>query len=219
MFTVAATRTECKPKTRPRSQQQMYVPTTALPACARRCVAKADACVSAQQAPSPRRRSRSPSPLPRSRSPRRRSGSGEREPAWRARLEGILAGTVGAIVLEPSSVYEELAALSAADASAVLDRFAESNLAGVKNPGSFLQGIVRRVAAEGSADLTTCLGSLPRPLRNSFARLMEEGRLRKGDVESRVATQLRVRYCGVSFWLNVDLRTTVLTLASPGHAS
>ena len=108
-------------------------------------------------------------------------------------MDSILAGSVGPITLEPSSVYEELGALSAGDASAVLDRFAESNLAGVKNPGSFLQGIVRRVAQEGSSDLTTSLGMLARPLQKAFARLMEEGRLRKGDLESRVAQQLRVR--------------------------
>jgi hypothetical protein len=48
-------------------------------------------------------------------------------------------------------VLEELGALSAQDASAVLDRFAETNLASVKQPGNFLTGIIRRVAAEGSA--------------------------------------------------------------------
>ena len=110
-------------------------------------------------------------------------------------MESILAGTVGPTTLEPSSVYEELGALSAADAAVVLDRFAESNLAGVKHLGQFLQGIVRRVASEGSADFTTCLDMLPRPLRNSCAKMIEAGRLRKGDLESRIATLLRVCAC------------------------
>ncbi len=44
---------------------------------------------------------------------------------------------------------------------------------------------------EGSADLTHSLDMLPRPLRTVFLRLMDEGRLRKGDLESRVATTLR----------------------------
>ena len=111
------------------------------------------------------------------------------------RLEGILAGTVGPITLEPSSVYEELAALSAADAAVVLDRLAESNLAGVKHLGSFLQGIIRRVASEGSADFTACLDMLPRTVRKSCAKLVEDGRLQKGDLESRIATLLRVCAC------------------------
>lgn len=92
-------------------------------------------------------------------------------------------------------MYAELGALSAEDAAAVLDRFAESNLSNVKNPGSFLTGIIRRISAEGSDDLMNCLNKLSRPLQKSLTRLMDDGRLRKGDLESRVATQLRVRAC------------------------
>lgn len=139
-------------------------------------------------APSPRR-SRSPSPRSRSRSRSGEPGAARHSgAAWRVRLDELLAGTT----LEPS-VYAELGALGAQEQTAVLDRLAEANLAAIKNPGSFLQGIVRRVAAEGSADLTQCLDMLSRPLRDAFTRLLDAGRLRKGDLESRVATQLRVR--------------------------
>jgi hypothetical protein len=90
-------------------------------------------------------------------------------------------------------VYAEIDEMRAEDAEAVLARLEEVNLSKVTNTSSFLSSIVRRVKDEGSSDLTRCLDVLPRPLRHSFMRLMDEGRLRKGDLESRVATALRVR--------------------------
>ena len=76
----------------------------------------------------------------------------------------------------------------------MLDRFEEANLDKITNLGAFLTGIARRVAAEGSADLTRCLDMLPRPLRHTLGKMMDDGRLKKGDLESRVATALRVRF-------------------------
>ena len=90
-------------------------------------------------------------------------------------------------------VYDEIERLRPDDAEAVLARFEEANLSKITNTGAFLTGIVRRVSEEGSSDLTRCIDALPRQLRNSFLRLMDEGRLKKGDLESRVATALRVR--------------------------
>lgn len=45
--------------------------------------------------------------------------------------------------------------------------------------------------AEGSADLFNMLDDLPRSVRKAFEALEADGRLRKGDLESRVAHALR----------------------------
>jgi hypothetical protein len=106
-----------------------------------------------------------------------------------------------------AKVLDEIDDMRIEDAEAVLARLEEVNLAKVTNTTSFLSSIVRRVKEEGSSDLTRCLDQLPRPLRNSLMRLMDEGRLRKGDLESRVATALRVRACAACArvrWLCTD---------------
>ena len=76
----------------------------------------------------------------------------------------------------------------------MVDRFSEANLQRINNKSSFMGGIIRRIKEEGgSTDLLGALDAMPRRVRDKLDALRAEGRLKAGDLESRVTSALKAR--------------------------
>ena len=132
---------------------------------------------------------------------RDRSREREREPPrdpqggarpWKVVLDALIGeGKLGAGELDERSLAP-LEGMKPEDANAAMERFGEANLGKITNKSSFLAGIIRRIQEEGgSTDLIQALDSMPHPVRSRLRELVDQGRLRPGDLESRVTTAMR----------------------------
>jgi len=90
-------------------------------------------------------------------------------------------------------MYDAMNELSDSDAVTVMDRFGEKDLRYINNKKGFIMAIIRRVTTEGDNDndLISSMNDLPREVKAILEDQIERKKLRKGDLENRVAHVLR----------------------------
>mmetsp|Transcript_37691 Transcript_37691/g.72243 ORF Transcript_37691/g.72243 Transcript_37691/m.72243 type:complete len:287 (+) Transcript_37691:129-989(+) len=161
-----------------------------------------------------RRRSRSRSPVrrrSRSRSPRARVPDLGLPSYIARRLEPLfLSGHLTERDLDDRCI-DSLRDMKEDLADAVIDKFTEANMARISNKSGFLMGIVRRIEQEPPGTGPT-MGDLPRGIRRKLEDLVDDRRIRAGEIEGRALTQLmelpeEMAYEAVDRFCTTDLDT------------
>ncbi|KAK9836169.1 hypothetical protein WJX81_006506 [Elliptochloris bilobata] len=139
---------------------------------------------------SPRRRVLSRSASPRGRLSRSRSRSRAAAGDWKRKLDDLIdRGTIRSSDLD-NRTMDALEDLTDDQADQAVERFCEANFARISNKSGFLMGIIRRVQEDGPGGGNVDLDILPRSVRYRLRDLLDDGRLKKDDIDSRMLKSL-----------------------------